>query len=185
MTPLPARLRGSFTRGPLTCRRTRPAQLPPHQPVRTPQKAHLQPSFGGKHELPLTPLPTLVPLRVLAGQDAAPFGSTLRPPRQLRARPRALRRPSRAAPRYSNLPPRRRRHRRPRAASCPQLGPRRPPVAEYPAGRQKGSGTSGSRGSLSGPCAGAPHAPRSPASAAAAAAAAVASSAAAGPVLAR
>ncbi|XP_019314754.2 transcription factor Sp5 isoform X2 [Panthera pardus] len=153
-----------------------PGALPPPHPSLglTPQKTHLQPSFGAAHELPLTPPADpsypyeFSPVKMLPSSMAALPASCA---------PAYVPYPTQAAlpPGYSNLlpppPP-------PPPPTCRQLSPN-PAPDDLPwwsipqAGT--GPGTSGvPGGGLSGACAGGPHAPRFPASAAAAAAAAAA-----------
>ncbi|KAL4680407.1 hypothetical protein H8959_022348 [Pygathrix nigripes] len=153
-----------------------PGALPPPHPSLglTPQKTHLQPSFGAAHELPLTPPADpsypyeFSPVKMLPSSMAA-LPASCAPAYVPYAAQAAL------PPGYSNLlpppppPP-------PPPPTCRQLSPN-PAPDDLPwwsipqAGA--GPGASGVPGSgLSGACAGAPHAPRFPAAAAAAAAAA-------------
>ncbi|XP_014714828.3 transcription factor Sp5 isoform X2 [Equus asinus] len=155
-----------------------PGALPPPHPSLglTPQKTHLQPSFGAAHELPLTPPADpsypyeFSPVKMLPSSMAA-LPASCAPAYVPYAAQAAL------PPGYSNLlpppppPP-------PPPPTCRQLSPNSAPD-DLPwwsipqAGTGPGpSGVPGS--SLSGACAGGPHAPRFPASAAAAAAAAAA-----------
>ncbi|MEJ1278223.1 trans-acting transcription factor 5 [Cricetulus griseus] len=154
-----------------------PGALPPPHPSLglTPQKTHLQPSFGAAHELPLTPPADpsypyeFSPVKMLPSSMAA-LPATCAPAYVPYAAQAAL------PPGYSNLlppppPP-------PPPPTCRQLSPA-PAPDDLPwwSIPQSGTGPGGSGvpgTSLSSACAGAPHAPRFPASAAAAAAAAAA-----------
>ncbi|XP_029787460.1 transcription factor Sp5, partial [Suricata suricatta] len=139
-----------------------PGALPPPHPSLglTPQKTHLQPSFGAAHELPLTPPADpsypyeFSPVKMLPSSMAALPASCA---------PAYVPYPAQAAlpPGYSNLlpppPP-------PPPPTCRQLSPN-PAPDDLPwwsipqAGT--GPGTSGvPGGGLSGACAGGPHAPR-------------------------
>ncbi|XP_055456502.1 transcription factor Sp5 [Psammomys obesus] len=154
-----------------------PGPLPPPHPSLglTPQKTHLQPTFGAAHELPLTPPADpsypyeFSPVKMLPSSMAT-LPASCAPAYVPYAAQAAL------PPGYSNLlppppPP-------PPPPTCRQLSPAPAPddlpwwsIPQSGAG-PGGSGVAGT--SLSSACAGAPHAPRFPASAAAAAAAAAA-----------
>uniref|UniRef100_G1Q3B0 Sp5 transcription factor n=1 Tax=Myotis lucifugus TaxID=59463 RepID=G1Q3B0_MYOLU len=126
-----------------------PGALPPPHPSLglTPQKTHLQPSFGAAHELPLTPpadpsyLYEFSPVKMLLSSMAA-LPASCAPAYVPYAAQAAL------PPGYSTCCPRRPRRRLPRADSCLPTQPRRLPWWSIP--QRARSGTAGFRGQLSG-----------------------------------
>uniref|UniRef100_A0A7N9CGX4 C2H2-type domain-containing protein n=1 Tax=Macaca fascicularis TaxID=9541 RepID=A0A7N9CGX4_MACFA len=169
-TPRWAHPPGSSTRGPPTCRRTRQAHCrPAPQPgADAAEDAPAAVLRGCARASPHTPRRPLVPLRVLAGQDAAlEHGGSAR---QLRARLRTYAAQAALPPGYSNLlpppPP-------PPPPTCRQLSPNPAPDDLPWWSILQGRGPGSREAASPEPVPGLPT-PRFPASAAAAAAAAAA-----------